>query len=152
MANKETIEVSRKLMNAVGWTCVLFGLFGLGFVFAAPSASALIGALIVLLFGALFVLSARNVKRIVVDQDSIQFLPVGEKLAFSEIERMVVPDWADRIDTPPNAVGFVTFETNTNKARYVPGAILQWNGRCRVNFVGSDGNRMVATLRKHLPE
>lgn len=149
MADNETIAVSRRFMGSLGWVSLLMGAASSGIFFSEPSGRALFSSIILLVIGLQFVLSARNVRQIVIDKNAMTFLPVGAQLCFSDIDRMIIPDWADRFDTPPNAVGSVTFETNTATTRYVPGAILQWKGGCRINFAGSDGIQVVAALRKH---
>ncbi|MEP3333715.1 hypothetical protein [Sedimentitalea sp.] len=152
MANQEVFQASRRLTMVTGLLLAVLGSLGFGLLFFEWSTRLLIAAIGLLALGALLLLSARNVSRIIVDDQSIKFLPVGAEFHFSEMQRMHVPSWADRLDTPPNALGSLTIDTNTEKFRFVPGAIIQWRNRCKLNFQGCDGNRMLSVLRRHVPE
>lgn len=146
------IEVSRKITNALGWFLIFLGAVSIIALISEGSPSYILGTFFLPTFGFLCVLSARNVKKIVVGKDAMKFFPVGAELRYSEIERMIVPSWADRFDTPPSALSFLTFVTNTENVRYVPGAILQGKHSARINFHGSDGNEVLAALRERVPE
>lgn len=152
MADNEVFEVSRRLRTILGWFFAVLGLSSLGLLFVEWSPRLLIAALVLPAIGAQLVLSARNVKEIIVDEHSITFLPVGAEFSFSEAEKMHVPGWADRFDTPPDALGSIVLETRTERIRYVPGAILQLHNRCRLNLYGCDGNRMLRELRRRISE
>jgi len=146
------IVVSRRIRRILGWSLIFIGIAGAVVFFSEGSPKLLFAAFVLLSLGVHCIISSRTVNKIVVGNSSIKFLPVGAELHFSEIERMFVPGWADRFDTPPSALATLTFETNTDKTRYVPGAILQWKNRCQINFHGGDGNKMLKALRRHIPE
>lgn len=152
MITEESFEVSRGLTNILGWFFIFLGFCGITFLFLERSPRLFLPALLMFVFGYQMLLSSRNVKKIIVDECSIRFLPIGEEFRFSEAKKLYVPSWADRFDTPPNVLGALTIETSTTKARYVPGAILHWKNRCRLSFYGCDGNRMLATLRQYVEE
>lgn len=146
------IDVSRRLPKAFGWFLIFLSVVSV-FAFGSDEIPILLLSIFFLtVFGVQCILSARNVEKIIVGKSSLTFLPVGAELSYSEIERVIVPSWADRFDTPPDALGALVFETNTERVRYVPGAILQWKNGCRINCSGSDGNKMLAAIRKHIAE
>ena len=147
VADNEVFLVSRKITGRLGWALVFAGSVCLLLFLSDLSIAPLIASLVLIALGVKQILSSRNVNKIVVGNSSITFLPVGAELHFSEIERMIVPVWADRADTPPNALSLLVFHTNTETLRYVPGALAQWKHRARINFHGCDGTRMLKALR-----
>jgi hypothetical protein len=148
----EAFEVRTRLVAALGWTCCALGILGLLVLLTEPSLkhSLLIAALIAQ--GWYLILVARNVREIIINHRSIRFLPVDVELEFSEVVRMHVPSWADRWDNPPGLLRILQMETNTERFRWVPGAIMQGKYTCRISVNVRDDKRLLSTLRTYLPE
>ena len=152
---EHVFPVRRRLLSLLGWFMVSLGAFTLlvvGLWTQALSRGDFLASLVAVLFGVFCIRSVRNVREIKVDDQRIRFLPVAADLHFSEIERIEVPGWADRHDTPPNTIGSIALDTNTTRTRLVPGAIAQWNNGCRIYTYGCDADRLLSLLRQYIPD
>ena len=119
---------------------------------AEPSARHFFVGAALIAWGWYLIRAARNVREIIINDRSIRFLPVDVELEFSEVVRLHVPSWADRWDNPPGLLRILQMETNTERFRWVPGAIMQGKYMCRISVNVGDDKRLLSTLRKYLPE
>lgn len=144
-ASNEIFTVRRRVMAVYGWSLAISGI-------AAPLIPVLVGGaltkmlvlgIVLLGLGIFWVLSSRNVREIHIDDDRIQFLPVGASLKLSEV-----------LEIKPSAKGgspaYIELVTTSAQGRLVPGAILQWAGGCKLNIVGGNGDAILSALRRRL--
>lgn len=152
---KEVFPVFRTGRKSLGYVLGLLTLLGLvaHVLQSEPATLKMAFSLLGLaLASVILVKSARNVRQIRVETRAIRFLPVGVELQFTDIDSMRVPSWADRHDTPPNALGRIEITLKTEQCRYVPGAVLLWGNKGQLNISGSDGNAVLRALRQKLRE
>lgn len=148
----EEFQVKTRLRALLGWALIFLGALGLIILTIDFSPKMLFINLIIVAIGIYFIRATRNVTKIVVSNRTIKFLPVGAKISFSEVERLEVPSWADRWDTPAGSVGSLRLKMKADKVCWVPGAFVQGDGFCRINTSVHDDQRLISTLRKYLAE
>ncbi|MDA8585413.1 hypothetical protein N9L47_03990 [Rhodobacteraceae bacterium] len=95
---------------------------------------------------------AKNVKWITVNREAIQFHPVAVEVRFSDIESLYLPSRVERHDNPPNMVGQLTLTKKTADARFILGALSQYQRTCRLNVAGCDSDALVSFVRERVPK
>jgi hypothetical protein len=144
--NGHVFPVRRRAMAGLGWFFVVIGA-GTGIVLITAQhidATIIMATLAAPILGAFFILSARNVREIRIDDHHIRFLPVGASLSLNEVAGIKPPARGD-------APAYIALDTKIKRSRYVPGAILQWDGGCKLNIVGSNGDAVLSALRQRIP-
>ncbi len=152
---EHVFPVRQRLVSLLGWSAISLGAFTplvVGLTTQNLSPGDLLTSLMAVLVGLFCIRAVWNVREIRVDNQRIRFLPIGTELSFSEIEKIEVPGWADRHDNPPNSIGRIAMDTNTNTSRLVPGAIAQWKNGCQIYTYGCDSDRLLSLLRQRIPE
>lgn len=153
MSKENVFPVRRRGISIFGWSLITLAvLMCLVSVFSAPpfTPKLVVSVIGLLAFGVYFLIRARNVREIRIDDRTIRFLPVGTEVLLSEIEGMRVPSWMDRHDNPPNALKALPLVTITKRTRLVPGAVLEVDGTCRLDLFGSQSDVVLASLEERI--
>ena len=154
MSVKQEFAVRRRGRTLLGWTFIGFGAICL-FVGAFSGSNAVtltVSGLFFLVCGAVLWLGARNVSHIEVTDTGIFYRPVGEMIAFADIERMRVPSWAHRHDNPRNTLASIQMHMRRRGFRFVPGVIVQFGTIANVSVDGASDTELLAALRRYIAE
>lgn len=141
-----TFLVKRGLMAGLGWACVVAGVAGCAIpkLLEGTEASTTLMGVASILTGAYFLVSARNVQTICIDDQRITFLPVGTTVALDEVSSI-------RQSVMGGTPSHIELNMKTQESRLIPGAIFQWAGRCKLNIVGSNGDAVLSALSQRVP-
>lgn len=145
-SGQSVFPVRRRAMMSLGCFLVALGVAGSALVLikGTEDRMLLLSIPVAVAFGVYFIIAARNVREIRIDDSRIQFWPVGASLPLNEVSAITTPS-----DKP--APAHIELTTRTKRNRLVPGALMQRDGRCRLSVVGSNGAAVLAALRQRLP-